>query len=162
MTSEISAILIWIAANSGYDATDFHPNIAMVEPYTLCQLYGVREQKQCEMLKIKGIYNRDFTIYLRNDFDVSDIEDRSRLAHELQDKWRAQYGLEPKRDMFTIMILEASCEASSAGKASISISAWPCRPRSLLTGHHGHKHNDSICNVVDCSCSSPDGSFHHP
>lgn len=138
MNSEIGAILIWIAANSSYAPTDHHPNIAMVEPYTLCQLYGVFEERQCAQLKIKGIYNKGFTIYLRNDFDIGDLEDRSRLAHELvhwlqwqngcdetsrcmgkleseayelQDKWRAQYGLAPKRDMFTMMMLEASCDA---------------------------------------------------
>lgn len=138
MSNEIAAILLWIASNSGYELTEFQPNIVMVEPYALCRLYGVTEQRQCELLQIKGIYNKDSTIYLRNDFDIRDIEDRSRLAHELvhwvqwqnghnenthcmgkleteayelQDKWRAQFGLEPKRDMFTMMMLEASCEA---------------------------------------------------
>ena len=57
--------------------TVFQPNNTMLEPYTLCRIYGVQEQKQCEMLQVKGIYNRDFTIYLRNDFDISDIEGRS-------------------------------------------------------------------------------------
>ena len=138
MTNEIAAILVWIAANSGYEVTDSQPNVVMVEPYVLCQLYGVHEQKQCEMLKIKGIYNKEFTIYLRNNFDINDVEDRSRLAHELvhwvqwqnghnekthcmgkleveayelQDKWRAQYGLAQKRDDFTMLMLEASCGA---------------------------------------------------
>ena len=138
MTNEVTALLLWIATNSGYELTELQPNIVMVEPYTLCRLYGIQEHRQCELLKLKGIYNKGFTIYLRNDFDLSDIEDRSRLAHELvhwvqwqnghnettrcmgkleteayqlQDKWRAQYGLPPKRDEFTMMMLEASCES---------------------------------------------------
>lgn len=138
MTNEITAILLWIASNSSYAITEFQPNVAMVEPYALCQLYGVQEQKQCDMLKVKGIYNKDFTIYLRHDFDINNVEDRSRLAHELvhwvqwqnghnetthcmgkleveayelQDQWRAQYGLAQKRDDFTMLMLEASCDA---------------------------------------------------
>ena len=110
----------------------------MVEPYQLCQRYGVPNQRNCAALKVKGIYDKAFTIYLRNDFNPLGIEDRSRLLHELvhwvqwangknevsncmgnleveayelQDKWHAQYGLTAKRDEFTMLMMQASCDS---------------------------------------------------
>jgi len=136
MTDLITALLLWIGANSSYEVFPTQPNIAMVEPYQLCQRYGVPDQDHCSAIKVRGIYNKEYTIYLRYDFDPADVEDRARLLHELvhwvqwangrneinhcmgaleaeayrlQDKWRAGYGLSPKRDPFTMLMLEASC-----------------------------------------------------
>lgn len=137
MTTLMFAMLAWISANTGYNLPKQLPNIVMVEPYQLCQRYGVYDQKNCNMLKVKGVYDKAFTIYLSYQFEPGNIEDRSRLLHELvhwvqwangknelnhcmgnleveayelQDKWRAQYGLEAKRDEFTMLMLEAACE----------------------------------------------------
>ena len=138
MSDLILAMLVWVSANSQYSLPQQLPNIVMVEPYQLCQKYGVQNQLNCKMLKVKGIYDKDVTIYLRNTFNPDDIEDRARLLHELihwaqwanghnevnncmgnleveaytlQDQWRAQFGLQAKRDEFTMLMLEASCES---------------------------------------------------
>ncbi|MCW9023574.1 MAG: hypothetical protein OQK73_02720 [Gammaproteobacteria bacterium] len=90
------------------------------------------------MLKVKGIYDKAVTIYLRNDFNLVGVEDRSRLLHELvhwvqwangkneishcmgnleveayvlQNEWRAQYGLAPRRNEFTLLMMEANCSS---------------------------------------------------
>jgi hypothetical protein len=136
MTDIISVLLLWIGAHTGYEVARVHPNIAMVEPYRLCRLYGVENPDSCSRLKLKGIYDKDFTIYLRYDFEPQDVEDRARLLHELvhwvqwsngrnekntcmgkleveayklQDQWRAQFGLNARGDPFTLLMLEASC-----------------------------------------------------
>jgi hypothetical protein len=110
----------------------------MVEPYQLCQRYGMADGGRCDAVKVMGLYNKGYTIYLRHDFDPADVEDRARLLHELvhwvqwshnhnevndcmgaleveayrlQDRWRARYGLPPKRDAFTMLMLEVSCSA---------------------------------------------------
>ena len=83
MTDLITSMLLWISTNTGYTLPATQPNIVMIEPYQLCQRYGIRNQKKCAMLKVKGIYDKNFTVYLQNDFDQTDIEDRSRLLHEL-------------------------------------------------------------------------------
>lgn len=136
MSDLISALLLWIGVHSDYTVLAIQPNIAMVEPYQLCQRYGVQEQQQCKAIQVRGLYDKEYTIYLRYDFDSANIEDRARLLHELvhwvqwsnnrtetnhcmgaleveayrlQDQWRASYGLSPKRDAFTMLMLEASC-----------------------------------------------------
>jgi hypothetical protein len=84
---------------------------------------------------VTGLYDKAFTIYLRYDFDQAGVDDRARLLHELVhwvqwsnernevnncmgaleveayrllDKRRARYGLSPKRDTFSMLMLEAS------------------------------------------------------
>lgn len=138
MADIISALLLWIGTHTSYAVGQFHPNVAMVEPYRLCRLYGVPNQELCRDLKLKGIYDKDYTIYLRYDFEPDNVEDRARLLHELvhwvqwsnghnektqcmgqleveayelQDQWRAQFGLKARRDAFTLLMLEASCSS---------------------------------------------------
>lgn len=138
MADVISALLLWIGAHTGYTVGRFHPNVVMVEPYRLCRLYGEADQVLCRDLRLKGIYNKAYTIYLRTDFEPESLEDRARLLHELvhwvqwsnghnektqcmgqleveayelQDEWRAQFGLRPKSDAFTLLMLEASCNS---------------------------------------------------
>ncbi|MDH5572451.1 MAG: hypothetical protein OEY89_11850, partial [Gammaproteobacteria bacterium] len=78
----IITMLVWVAAHTQYAPPEHLPNIVMVEAYQLCQKYGVQNQQNCASLKVKGIYDKDVTIYLRNTFNPDDIEDRSRLLHE--------------------------------------------------------------------------------
>ncbi len=138
MADIISALLLWIGAHTGYHVGPLHPNVAMVELYLLCRLYGVNNLEHCRNLQLQGIYNKDYTIYLRYDFDPEEVEDRARLLHELvhwvqwsnsyteqtrcmgkleveayelQDRWRAEFGLKARADAFTLLMLEASCSA---------------------------------------------------
>lgn len=136
MVDVISALLLWIGSHTSYHVSQLHPNVVMVEPYRLCRLYGVNNMELCKSLKIQGIYDKEYTIYLRYDFDLHNMEDRARLLHELvhwvqwsnghneknncmgkleveayalQDQWRAHFGLKPSSDAFTMLMLEASC-----------------------------------------------------
>lgn len=138
MADVISALLFWIGAHTTYHVSQHHPNVAMVEPYRLCLLYGVENFELCQSLQLYGIYDKEYTIYLRYDFDPENVEDRARLLHELvhwvqwsnghneqnkcmgtleaeayglQDQWRAGFGLKAKADAFSMLMLEASCSA---------------------------------------------------
>ncbi len=138
MNALIIALLIWIGGNSDYAVPATQPNIAMVEPYQLCRRYGVTSQQDCTAIKLMGLYDKAYTVYLRYDFDPADMADRGRLLHELvhwvqwsnkrnevnscmgrleaeayrlQDRWRARYGLPPPQDAFTMLMLEASCSS---------------------------------------------------
>jgi|GEM_PF-1199198 len=138
MADVITALLLWIGSHTTYHVAQTHPNVAMVEPYRLCRLYGVDNLEQCGHLKVKGIYDKEQTIYLRYDFDPDNPEDRARLLHELvhwvqwsnsrnenntcmgkleveayqlQDRWRTDSGLKATADPFTLLMLQASCGA---------------------------------------------------
>ncbi len=138
MSEIVLVLLAWIGENTDYNTSALQPNVVMVEPYLLCRRYGVPDRRRCEALKLQGFYDKDFTIYLRSDFDPDNVEDRAKLVHELvhwvqwrndrnevsdcmgdleveayelQDHWRGQYGLSPKSDAFTLMMLSAACEA---------------------------------------------------
>lgn len=136
MAELVLVLLSWIGNNTDYTLSGTQPNVVLVDPYQLCERYGLKNFQQCQALDVRGIYDKQFTIYLRNDFNPDDIEDHARLLHELvhwvqwangrnevddcmgkleveayelQDTWRAQYGLQAKRDPFTMLMMEASC-----------------------------------------------------
>jgi len=137
MTDTIAALLIWIGSQTGYDIRLQQPNIVMTEHFNMCQLYGIKHKKSCEILKLKGFYNKDLTIYLHPNFTINNKIDKARLVHELvhyvqwynaknkttclgeleveayrlQDKWLESVGLAPRADEFKLVMLAASCDA---------------------------------------------------
>ena len=136
MHNVILAMLAWIGINSNYN-TDLHtPNIVMTELHNMCAQYGINNKKRCQDSRLQGFFNKHQTIYLKLDFEQKDLDDQSKLVHELvhyvqwkngrhkstclghleleayvmQDQWRVQHGLEPKLDEFNKMMLQASCD----------------------------------------------------
>lgn len=136
MVETIFAMMLWIEANTDYHAPAFQPNVVITEPSNVCVAYGLNQQGRCQAARLLGFYDKDVTIYLRNDYQHTDIEHASRLLHELvhyvqwkngshenrclgdleaeayelQDRWRVQFGLEPKVDPFKLIMLSASCD----------------------------------------------------
>jgi len=137
VTQLILSLLVWLGINTDYDIDVNLPNIVMIEPYNMCSAYGINDMGRCEAARLMGFYDKNTTIYLRTSFNKADIEDKSRLIHELvhyvqwsngrhlteclglleleayelQDQWRIEHGLEPVLDEFNKIILKASCDA---------------------------------------------------
>jgi len=137
VTSLILSLLVWLGTNTDYDIDVALPNIVMTEPYNLCSVYGIDDMGRCKASRLMGFYDKNTTIYLRTSFDQSDLEDKSRLIHELahyvqwsngrhhteclglleleayelQDQWRIEHGLESSLDEFKKIMLSASCDA---------------------------------------------------
>lgn len=136
MHNIIIGLLTWIGMNSNYNTELSTPNIVMTELHNICSQYGINNKKRCQDSRLQGFYNKYQTIYLKLDFQQHDLDDQSKLVHELvhyvqwknghnkstclghleleaykiQDRWRVQHGLEPKLDEFRKMMLQASCE----------------------------------------------------
>ena len=137
MSDLMLAMLLWIGDNSQYNDLLNLPNISKVEQHNMCALYGINNKQRCEMQRLVGFFNKDLTIYMRQDFRPDTLHRQSQLLHELvhyvqwanmhvnedyclgqmeheayvlQNQWRAQNGLEPVSDEFTLMMLAASCE----------------------------------------------------
>ena len=137
MSDLMFAMLLWIGDHSHYDDYLSLPNIAQTEPYNLCAQYGINNKQRCEMQRLVGFFNKDLTIYMHQNFTADTPHRQSQLLHELvhyvqwanmspnesyclgqmeheayllQNQWRAQQGLEPVSDEFTLMMLAASCE----------------------------------------------------
>ena len=136
MEGLIFALLVWIGANSELDTDVVLPNVVFTTQHNMCALYGIDNKHACDSAKLKGFYDKNVTVYLRSDFDADDLSDQSRLLHELvhyvqwmngtheinclggleleaydlQDRWRAAYGLEPSIGEFKRIMLAASCD----------------------------------------------------
>ena len=136
MVETIFAMMLWIETNTDYQVSSIQPNIVITEPSNLCVAYGINDKGQCGASRLLGFYDKNMTIYLRDDYQHGNIEHASWLLHELihyvqwengqekttclgeleaeayelQDVWRAQFGLEPKVDPFKLIMLSASCE----------------------------------------------------
>ena len=137
MNELMLSFLIWIGANSSYDARQSLPNIVITDEYNMCARYGINNKQRCEGMRLKGFFNKKLSIYLRPDFDINNPHHQSQLLHELvhyvqfsnigkndyclgqleleaydlQDKWRSGHGLQPVLGDFNRMMLAASCEA---------------------------------------------------
>lgn len=137
MTNLILSLLVWLGMNTDYDINVTLPNIVMTEPYNMCAAYGIKDMGRCKAAHLMGFYDKNTTIYLRTSFDQFDVEDKSRLIHELvhyvqwsngrhlteclglleleayelQDQWRIEHDLEPSLDEFNKILLRASCDA---------------------------------------------------
>lgn len=137
MNEVIFALLTWIGVNTGYSTTIDYPNVVFTNQHNMCALYGIAEKGRCEAAQLKGFYDKELTIYLGLDFDISNPHHQSRLLHELihyvqwannkhsstclghleveaydlQDKWRAKYNLKPIMSDFNRIMLGASCDA---------------------------------------------------
>lgn len=136
MVETIFAMMLWIEANTDYKVSSIQPNVVITEPSNLCVAYGINSQGGCQAMRLLGFYDKEVTIYLRNDYQHGNVEHASRLLHELvhyvqwsngkhkttclgeleveayelQDSWRAQFGLAPKVDPFKLIMLGASCD----------------------------------------------------
>lgn len=137
MTNLILSLLVWLGMNTDYDIDVALPNIVMTEPYNMCMAYGIDDMGSCKAARLMGFYDKNTTIYLRTSFNKANVEDKSRLIHELvhyvqwsngrhlteclgqleveayelQDRWRVQHGLPPIMDEFKKILLTASCDA---------------------------------------------------
>lgn len=137
MTNLILSLLVWLGMNTDYDIDIALPNIVMTEPYNMCSAYGINDMGKCKAARLMGFYDKDTTIYLRISFNQTDLQDKSRLIHELvhylqwsngrhmteclgrleveayelQDQWRTEHGLKPVMDEFRKIMLNASCDA---------------------------------------------------
>ena len=136
MDNLMFALLTWIGSNTNYNVELALPNLLLTEPHNICANYGIQSKGQCVAAKMKGYYDKKFTIYLYNDFDSEDPVDRARLIHELvhyvqwannkhqttclghleveaydlQDRWRANYNLGESIDPFRKLMFAASCD----------------------------------------------------
>lgn len=137
MDAIMLSMLAWLNLHTEYEVSPQLPNIAIVENSNLCRLYGVSDAAYCQSIQLKGFYNESQTIFLHADFSATNLQDQSRLLHELvhyvqwangehvdgcrgmleveayelQDEWRYQQGMAQQTDPFKLIMLEASCEA---------------------------------------------------
>ncbi len=136
MQDIVILMLIWIGSQTPYDIHGSLPNIVLTEENNICKNYGIDNKGRCQAASIKGFYNKRYTIYLPNHFDIASVEDQGRLLHELvhyvqwsngkqnstclghlevqayelQDQWYANHNLARATDPFKMVMLEASCE----------------------------------------------------
>ena len=83
MRELLLSLLTWIGSHSTYNVDLTLPNITFTEPYNLCANYGIHNKGQCDAARLAGFYDKKFTIYLPNGFQVENAKHRSRLVHEL-------------------------------------------------------------------------------
>jgi hypothetical protein len=136
MQEVLAGLLAWIGSQTGYNVDLSLPNVSLTEPYNVCMNYGIKHKGQCDAAHLKGFYNKHYTIYLQNNFNLNNKHDRSALMHELvhyvqwsnqqqkstclgqleveaydlQDKWREHYHLGAVLDPFKRIMLQASCD----------------------------------------------------
>ena len=137
MNELMLSLLLWIGNNSDNPVERELPNIRYADKYEMCLAYGISNPASCDHTKLMAFFNKGKTIYLRDDFDLHDPNDRARLLHELvhfaqwesgkhehnclghleveayelQEHWRLAHGLEPQLDPFKQIMLVASCDA---------------------------------------------------
>ena len=137
MNELMLAFLVWIGDKTTYNTEINLPNIVITNEYNMCAVYGINHKQRCESRKLRGFFNKELSIYLRSDFDVTNPHHQSQLLHELihyvqfqnmdddnyclglieleaydlQDKWRHEKGLQPVLADFNRLMLEASCSA---------------------------------------------------
>ncbi len=81
MDDLVLALLIWIAAETGL-AQPPPPQIVMLPKEQISEL--VYRRKWNAIDNVLAVYDRDTgTVYLRNDWSLSDLSSRGRLLHEL-------------------------------------------------------------------------------
>ncbi|MGD8785324.1 MAG: hypothetical protein PVF28_03395 [Thioalkalispiraceae bacterium] len=136
MDAIILSLLGWLNLYTDYDTHVNLPNIVITEKANMCRSYGIKDAGTCEATKLKGFYNESVTIYLHANFNPQDLQDQSRLLHELvhyvqwhngvdesacwgaleveaynlQDEWRIQNGMADITDPFKLVMLEAACD----------------------------------------------------
>ena len=136
MNDILIIMMIWLGTNTTYNTSLNFPNIIQTEPTNLCKNYGKYSYQQCKAAQLVGFYNKNYTIYLNHDFNHENINDQSRLIHELvhyvqwangkhkstclgqleveayeiQDQWRIKHNLSSSLDPFKMILLEASCD----------------------------------------------------
>ena len=130
------SLIAWLNVNTGYDTQVELPNIVFTEQGNMCYSYGIQAKGKCQSTRLKGFYNRNWTIYLDTSFNPEDPVDQSRLMHELvhyvqwhngqenklcwghleaeaytlQDKWQAEHNIAGNIDPFKIIMLRAACD----------------------------------------------------
>ena len=136
MQDILIGLLAWIGGQTGYNTELDLPNVSLTEPYNVCQNYGISHKGQCDAARLTGFYNKHYTIYLQNRFNINNKHDRSALMHELvhyvqwsnaqqkstclgkleveaytlQDQWRHKHQLAAVLDPFRKIMLESSCD----------------------------------------------------
>lgn len=94
MNSLIAAFSIWLTVNMGV-ANVSTPNIDYLPPEKLAELYYGKPVSKDAALNIEAIYSDvTQTIYLRDDWDVDDLNDQSTLLHELVHHMQVINGIE--------------------------------------------------------------------
>jgi len=137
MDALILVLLGWLNLYTEYDTNVELPNIVITEQANMCAQYGINDPGICQATKLKGFYDKRYTIYLHPDFDPMNEVDRSRLLHELvhylqwqngvnknacwgnleveaynlQDEWRHMHDVPDRADPFKLVMLEAACES---------------------------------------------------
>ena len=136
MQEVLAGLLAWIGSQTAYNIDINLPNVSLTERHNVCMNYGIHHKGQCEAAGLTGFYNKHYTIYLQNSFNVNNKHDRSALMHELvhyvqwsnqqqkstclghleveaytlQDQWRHYFKLAAILDPFKKIMLEASCD----------------------------------------------------
>lgn len=137
MDTLLFSLITWLNVNTAYDTRVELPNIVITEQGNMCYSYGIQAKGKCQTTKLKGFYNKNWTIYLNAGFDPNDPSDQSRLMHELvhyvqwhngrdkgscwghleaeaytlQDKWQVEHNIAGNIDPFKIIMLNAACDA---------------------------------------------------
>jgi len=86
MNSVVAALLLWINANSPYHYTGEPPVVQTTDPEALIYLVLGEVPRIPDKARsgIRGLYDSETrTIWLRDDFNPEDPENRAHLVHEL-------------------------------------------------------------------------------
>jgi hypothetical protein len=137
MEALLLSLIAWLDVNTDYVTDVELPNIVITEQGNMCYSYGIEAKGLCQTTKLKGFYNKNWTIYLEVDFNSDNLKDQSRLMHELvhyiqwyngydqgecwgrleseayalQDKWQAEHNIAESTDPFKMIMLKAACDA---------------------------------------------------